>query len=222
MDKVLFVAAHPDDETLGCGGTILKYKKNKDEIYWLIVTSALIEEGFDQKRIASRQKEIEKVAQLYGFDKIIQLNIPTTKVDRFSMSEVVGRMSKVISDLQPTVIYLPNQSDVHTDHQTIFKAAFSCTKNFRYPYIKEILMYETLSETEFAPALSKDVFIPNVYVDIEDYFDKKVEVFQVYESEVMGNPYPRSIAAIEALARFRGSSIGKKYAEAFALLKRIR
>jgi LmbE family N-acetylglucosaminyl deacetylase len=221
MNKVLIVAPHPDDETLGCGGTILKHKKNGDQIFWLIITGALVEEGFNEDRVASRQEEIEKVAESYGFDKVVQLNIPTAKLDRYLMSELIGKIAKVVTDLKPTTIYLPNQSDVHTDHQIIFKATYSCTKNFRYPFIKEILMYETLSETEFAPAVISNVFIPNVFVNIEEYFDKKVQIFKIFESEVMDDPFPRSVGAVEALARYRGSSIGKKYAEAFTLLKRI-
>ena len=116
---------------------------------------------------------------------------------------------------------MPNHSDVHTDHQITFKAAYSCTKNFRYPFIKKILMYETLSETEFAPTLLENTFIPNVFMDITKYFEKKLKIFRIYKSEVMEEPLPRSLKVIEAFNKYRGSQIGEKYAEAFVLLKEI-
>ncbi|MBA7592854.1 hypothetical protein ES708_35050 [subsurface metagenome] len=130
-------------------------------------------------------------------------------------------MSKVLFEIKPEIIYLPNRSDVHTDHQITFKTAYSCTKNFRYPFIKKILMYETLSETEFAPALPENTFIPNVFVDVEKYIEKKLKIFSIYESEVMKYPFSRSLNGIKTLARYRGNYIGVEYAEAFTLIKEI-
>ena len=111
-----------------------------------------------------------------------------------------------------------NRSDVHSDHRIAFQAIYSCTKSFRKPFIERILMYETLSETEFVPALSENVFIPNVFVDISNYMDKKLEIMQIYKSEIMEGNLPRSLNAIKMLAAFRGSRIGTDYAEAFMLL----
>ena len=139
----------------------------------------------------------------------------------FDISLIIQKISEAVLEIQPEVIYLQNRSDVHTDHQIIFKAVYACTKNFRYPFIKKILMYETLSETEFAPALRENAFIPNFFVDISDYFEEKIDIMKIYKSEVMDDPFPRSLSSIEALARFRGSRIGVKYAEAFQLLLEI-
>ncbi len=219
--KILAISPHPDDETLGCGGTILKDKDMGDKIYWLIITNIDMKNGWDKDIIEKRQKEIETVAEMYGFEKTFKLDYPAAKLDAIPIQEIIESISKVIFEIKPEIIYLPNRSDVHTDHQITFKATYSCTKNFRYPFIKKILMYETLSETEFAPALPENTLIPNVFVDITNYFEKKIEIFKIYKSELMKEPLPRSLEVVEALAKYRGSRIGEKYAEAFVLLKEI-
>lgn len=221
MNKVLFISVHPDDETLGCGGTILKHKAQGDEIYWLIFTNISEKEGWAKEQVKTRQKEIQQVADTYGFKGFIKLNFPTTKLDIIPMNDLITSVSKVIKEIEPNTIYLPNRSDVHTDHQIAFKTIISCTKNFRYPFIKRILMYESLSETEFAPALPETIFIPSVYVDITDFMGKKLKIIKVYKSEMMASPLPRGLEVVEALGRFRGSRIGVKYAEAFQLLIEI-
>ena len=219
--KILIISPHPDDETLGCGGTFLKHKNMGDKVHWLIITNVDVENGWDKDIVDKRQKEIETVSGMYGFEKTFKLDYPTAKLDTMPMQEIIESVSKVIFEIKPEIIYLPNRSDVHTDHQITFKTAYSCTKNFRYPFIKRILMYETLSETEFAPALPENAFIPNVFVDITNYFERKLEIFNIYKSELMEEPLPRSLEVIEALAKYRGSRISKKYAEVFVLLKEI-
>jgi len=216
-NKVLIVAVHPDDETLGCGGTLLKHKGNGDEINWLICTT--IDKSNNYYEI--REKEIEEVSNLYNFDSVNNLRLKTMQVDEYTMSELVGRISKVINEVQPNIIYLPFKGDVHSDHRKIFEASYSCTKSFRYPFIKKIYMMETLSETEFAPSTKEDSFIPNVFVDISDFIDKKLEIMQIFKSEIAEHPFPRSERNIKALATFRGAISGCEYAESFMLLKEI-
>lgn len=218
MNHILVFAVHPDDETLGCGGTLLKYKDNGDRISWLIVTTIPKNSGYSNELISNRKKEIEIVSNMYGFDHVINLELPTTKLDDVSFSRLVQLFSEKINSIKPDIIILPNRSDVHSDHKICFDAAYSCTKNFRYPFIKKILMCETLSETEFSPAFSENAFLPNLFVDISMYMEKKLEIMSVYESEVMVDNLPRSINAIKALASYRGSRIGVNYAESFMLL----
>jgi len=221
-DSILVVAPHPDDETLGCGGTLLRHKSNGDDISWLIATDISEESGYTEQEIKQRNDEIKKVSTFYGFDVVKYLNLETTKVDQYSLNDIVSRISKVINDIQPNILYLPFKYDVHSDHRVLFDACYSCTKNFRYPSIRKIYMYETLSETEFAPSLSNNYFVPNVFVDVMEFFHKKMEIVKVYSSELGEFPFPRSIESIEALARFRGSTAGCEYAESFMLLKEIR
>lgn len=221
MAKVLVVAAHPDDETLGVGGTILKHKADGDQIYWLIVTNIFENQGFSGDRVASRQKEIDKVAKLYCFDETIKLDYPTMELSSSSLISLIPKISSVFAKLQPEFVYVMNRSDAHSDHRFIFDAIAACTKSFRYPYIKKVLMYECISETEFAPALPERAFLPNYFVDITAHFEKKIEIMKEFASEVGEHPFPRSLKNIESLAIFRGASVGVEFAEAFQLIKYI-
>ena len=218
MNKALVIAVHPDDETLGCGGTLLKHKANNDEIHWLICTAM----NKNQSKYKVRQQEIEKISKMYDFNGVHKLELNTMQVDEYTISELIEKISKVIKKVQPNIIYLPFKGDVHSDHRKIFEAAFSCTKTFRYPFIKNIYMMETLSETEFAPSIMGDNFVPNVFVDISKYLDKKIQLMKIFESEIDMHPFPRSERNIKALATFRGASCGCEYAESFMLLKEIK
>jgi LmbE family N-acetylglucosaminyl deacetylase len=219
--KALVVALHPDDETLGCGGTLLKHNTQGDEIHCMICTEVKEEDGFSSERVQRRNEEIDTVANLYQFDSVHRLGFSTMKVDQYTVSELVGKVSAVINQVQPTVLYLPFKSDVHSDHRVMFEAVYSCTKSFRYPFIKKIYMMETLSETDFALSTKEDSFVPNVFVDITDFFAKKLEIMQVFESEIGEHPFPRSLRSLEALATLRGATAGCEYAESFMLLKEI-
>lgn len=216
-NRILVIAVHPDDETLGCGGTLLKHKARGNQIHWLICTNV----SEDSKYFKKREREIHQVAKTYNFDTTNNLQLKTTRVDEYSMSELVGKISQVIQDIKPDTLYLPFKNDVHSDHRRIFEAAYSCTKSFRYPFIKQIYMMETLSETEFAPSTKEDSFIPNVFVDISEFMDKKLRIMKIFESEIGDHPFPRSARNMLALATLRGATAGCEYAESFMLLKRI-
>lgn len=220
MSKVLVVAVHPDDETLGCGGTILKHKDQGDEINWLVITAPIKgnHPAFTDEFILKRDALVDRVAAAYGFNETIKLNLPTQKLHTVDLKDIILMVADVFKRIQPDTIYMLYKNDVHSDHRVAFDAVYSCTKSFRYPFIKRILMIEALSETEFAPAISSSSFCPNVYVDITKYIDKKLEIMELYDTEIMQEPYPRSLSSIKALARVRGSRAGVMYAEAFQLL----
>ncbi len=221
MNKVLIIAVHPDDETLGCGGTLLKHKAHGDEIHWVIATDIKVSESFTKEFIETRENEIKEVEKLYNFNSVHRLGLSTMRVDEYSMSELIAKISTVVNEVKPNIIYLPFKGDVHSDHRHIFNAAYSCTKSFRYPFVKKIYMVETLSETEFAPSTKEDSFIPNVFVDISNFMDKKLEIMNVFKSEMGEHPFPRSERNLLALATLRGATAGCEYAESFVLLKEI-
>jgi LmbE family N-acetylglucosaminyl deacetylase len=221
MKRIIVISAHPDDETLGVGGTLLKHKNKGDEIFWLIVTNIFENQGFTKERVISRQLEIDRVAELFRFKRVFKLNIPTMSISSETMISLVPRISEVFQEIQPEIIYTINRSDAHSDHRYLSEAVMACTKSFRYPYIKKVLMYECISETEFAPSYPEKVFIPNYYVDISDFIDKKIAIMKVFESELAPPPFPRSEENIRALARFRGSTVGCHFAEAFQVVKII-
>lgn len=219
MNKVLVVAVHPDDETLGCGGTILKHKKLGDKIYWMIITSIRNHPlNFSPEIVEKRNKTIKAVAEAYGFDGVVELDIPTTLVDKSDLGVLVTKAGKYIDEIKPDIVYMMHEHDVHSDHRVSFSALYSCLKSFRHPFVKQVYSFEALSETEFAVATAGNTFIPNVFVDITDFFDRKLDIMSLYDTEVMQEPYPRSLSSIKALARVRGSRCGAMYAEAFQLL----
>ena len=221
MNNVLVVAVHPDDETLGCGGTLLKHKAQGDKLHWLIATDIKTSDGFNAELVQKRESEIEQANKLYGFDSVQRLGLSTMNVDKYSISDLINKLSTVINEIKPNIIYLPFCCDVHSDHRIIFDSAYSCTKSFRCPFIQKIYMIETLSETEFAPSLKETSFIPNVFVDISQFIDQKIEIMNIYESEIDEHPFPRSEKNLRALATFRGATANCEYAESFMLLKEI-
>lgn len=222
----MVIAVHPDDETLGAGGTLLKHQANGDEIHCIFCTDIFESEGFSKEQIDTREQEIQEICKNYNFTSIHRLGLKTTKIDEYNTSYLISLFSQIFTKIKPNILYLPFAYDVHSDHRIIFQAAFSCTKSFRYPSIEKILMMETLSESEFAPTLPNQSFIPNVFVDISAFFEKKCEIMKIYQSELGKSPFPRSIENIEALATFRACTMGGKetvdtklYAESFMLLK---
>ena len=219
--KVLVIAVHPDDETLGCGGTILKHKADGDAVHWLIVTSIQEQHGFIASAVEERRREIEAVSSMYGFNGVYNLDFPTMQLDNIPFSRLIGSISDVFRQVNPDIVYLPFKGDVHTDHQIAFRAAYSCTKSFRYPSITKIVMMEIISETEFAPGTKEDSFIPNMFVDVTDFIERKIEIMNFYKNEIGTHPFPRSERNIRALATFRGATAGCEYAESFMILKEI-
>lgn len=220
MSKVLAIAVHPDDETLGCGGTLLKHKAQGDEIFWMVITAPTKghPSKFTDEFIAKREALVDMIADEYGFVDTVKLNLPTQMLHSVDMKDFVVAVDDVFKRIKPNVIYMMFSNDVHSDHRVAFDAVYSCTKSFRKPFIERIYMMETLSETEFSTAIPSTSFVANVYVDITPYMDRKLEIMSIYETEIMQEPYPRSLSSIKALARMRGSRAGVMYAEAFMLL----
>lgn len=218
-DKVLIVSPHPDDETLGAGGAILKYKELGCKVYWLNMTDIRLEYDYDSERVQKRREEIEAVCKTYDFDGFHNLELRPASLDIYSKSQMISKISKIVNEIKPNIIILPYQEDVHSDHRVTFDCLYSCTKIFRYPSVKKILAMEIISETNFA--LPDKFFSPNYFIDITDYIEKKIEIMKIYESEIEKHPFPRSEDSIKALAILRGAQAGVKYAEGFKLIKYI-
>ena len=218
MNTILAVAPHPDDETLGCGGTLLRHIAGGDTVHWLIVTTIKGATGFTNEQIERRAGEIEAVAAAYGFTSVEQLGFVTTRLDTYPMSDLVMAVSEVVRRLQPDTIYIPYRNDVHSDHAVVFDAAASCTKSFRYPSVKRVRVYETLSETEFSIKPSDTGFKPNLWIEVGDHLDHKIEIMKLFRGEMGEHPFPRSERNIRALATFRGATAGVEAAEAFLSL----
>ncbi|WP_135552183.1 PIG-L deacetylase family protein [Paenibacillus cymbidii] len=219
--NVIVVAPHPDDETLGCGGTLLRHIAAGDRVHWLIVTEMPSHWPNAAERRAARQREIDTVAAMYGFAGTHTLGFPATRLDTVAIGDLVEAISAVFRDVLPECVYVPYRGDVHTDHKQVFDAAVSCTKWFRYPSVKRVLAYETLSETEFGINPDNNGFRANVLVDISPYLERKLDIMRVFQSEMAPFPFPRSEQSLRALATLRGQMAGTMAAESFMLLKEI-
>ena len=218
--KSLVISPHPDDEVLGAGGTLFKRKKNKKNniLYWIIVTK--LKPGTSKKKFLSRTNEIKKITKLFGFKEVFQLNFITTELNSSSKKKLVSNFSDIFNKTKPDELFVPHFSDVHSDHKIVSEVISSSTKNFRYPFIKKILAYEVLSETDYNLNRRK-IFFPNYYEDISKFLSKKKNAMKIYKSEIKKFPFPRSLKAMDALAKLRGSQIGKNAAESFEILREI-
>jgi LmbE family N-acetylglucosaminyl deacetylase len=219
--KIIVIAPHPDDETLGCGGTLLRHIGEGDEVNWLIATEMQSVIGFSDEQINRRMDQIQEVANYYSFKNVFTLPFPTTRLDTIPFGDIVKAISDIFTTVQPEIVYLPYRGDVHTDHRIVFDTAISCTKWFRYPHVKRVLAYETLSETDFGANPDDNGFRPNVYTNIENFVERKLDAMRLYTGEMGDFPFPRSEIAIMSLAKLRGVAAGSEAAEAFMLIKEI-
>ena len=217
----MVVAPHPDDETLGCGGTLLKHLNDGDELFWVIMTKMETRQGFKQEIIDRRAKEIETVSARYGFSKTYRGEFATMELDKYSMVELVDFVSGAVRDAQPNLIYMPFPGDIHSDHTVVYEAVKSCTKSFRYPSVSQLRVYETLSETDFSLQTNTTPFQPNVFVSVGPYLEQKIAIMNIFESELGVHPFPRSEQAIRAQATLRGTVAGVEAAEAFMSIREI-
>ena len=217
--NVLVVSPHPDDETLGAGGTLLKLKKQGNKIFWLNITNMSKEYGWPEDKIKHRLEQIELVKKEYEFDGFYNLELPPAGLTTVGEGAIIGKIRSVIEQVKPEWVMLPGQYDAHSDHHVVYNCCMACLKSFRAPYVKRITTMEIISETEFG--YQNEVFSPNFYVDITNELEKKIEIMKLYDTELENVPFPRSIENIKAVAIYRGSSCFVKYAEAFRIVKQI-
>lgn len=215
---ILAIAPHPDDETIGAGGLLLRAAEAGREIHWLIVTTMRPEDGWPAERITRREVEIEAVAKEFGFAGVHRLGLPTTRLDTLPLGHVVAAMSRTISVIRPQMILLPHRGDAHSDHQVVHDAGAACAKWFRYPSVEWTLAYETLSETD-AAIQQMLPFRPDIYVDIGEYLDHKIAITRYFAGEFHPFPFPRSEIAVRAQGQVHGAAAGYQAAEAFMLLR---
>ena len=216
MKKVLVIAPHPDDEVLGCGGTIARFSK-KNEVYLCIVTKAYSPD-WSEKFVKNRPKEVKRAAKILGIKKTFFLDFPTVKLNTIPQKDINEAISKIIREVKPDIVFVPHKGDINSDHRIVFESSLVAVRPDGGK-INKVLSYETLSSTEWGQAI--ETFIPNVYIDISKTFDKKIKAMKIYKSELKKAPHPRSLEIIEALAKKRGSEAGMDKAEAFMLIREI-
>ncbi|MXN65570.1 PIG-L family deacetylase [Stappia sp. GBMRC 2046] len=213
---VLIIAPHPDDETLGAGGILLRARDAGRPIHWLIVTQISTSDGWPRDKVDRREREIKAVAEAFRFEAVHRLEFASALLDTLPLGNIVGAIGNVVRKVEPEILLLPHRGDAHSDHQVVHDAGAACAKWFRYPSIKWTLSYETLSETDASVRNAED-FRANFFADITPYLDEKVRIAKLFGDEMQAFPFPRSEEAIRALAAVRGVASGCRSAEAFML-----
>jgi LmbE family N-acetylglucosaminyl deacetylase len=217
---ILIIAPHPDDEVLGCGGTIAKHVSGGDEVYLCIVTKAYPPD-WPEDEIARRKQEVLRVNKILGIKKTYFLDFPTVKLDTIPQKELADSISRVVNEVKPEILFIPHRGDINRDHQLVFEAAMVAARPKPALGTRKVLCYEVLSETEWAAPFVDNAFVPNVFVYISETLGTKLKAMSEYKSELKEFPHPRSLEAITALAKMRGAAVGVEAAEAFMLVREI-
>jgi LmbE family N-acetylglucosaminyl deacetylase len=218
--NVLILAPHPDDEVLGCGATI---KKLSDEgnLVFVLVASRGSQRLYDQTKVEAVRKEALAAHALLGVKQTFFLDFPAPELDTIPLADISREIAKVLTENKINVLYLPHRGDIHNDHRVVFNAGLVAARPVGDYSVKEIYAYETLSETEWAAPFADDAFIPTCFVDVENSLQAKLEAMKCFKSQLRNFPNPRSLETIEALAKFRGATVGFKAAEAFMVIRQI-
>ncbi|SFR58512.1 PIG-L deacetylase family protein [Anaeromicropila populeti] len=225
MSTVLVVAAHPDDEILGVGGTVARHAAKGDHVFGYILgegqTSRWKErELAEEKVIQELHKNTWEAAKVVGYKNIFFADLPDNRFDQVDLLDIVKLVEEMIQQVQPEIIYTHHLGDLNIDHQRTGEAVITATRPLQNGIVKEIYTFETLSSTEWDFSY-RNSFCPNVFIEVADFFEKKVEAMKCYESELCEFPHPRSVKGLEILAQKWGMTVGKNYVEAFQLVRKI-
>lgn len=218
-NKVLIIAAHMDDEVLGCAGIICKHKTSGDKVTVIFAACRIYGHRFNKKMNQVQMRHALRAKRLLGYDDAVFLNLPDERLDR-CLQDIIIPLEKHVITLKPNIVYLPFREDNNQDHRAVFDASRVVLRPAATGYVKEINMYEVSSSTEQSPPLASTAFLPNYYVDIKRFIRRKLCVLRCYETENKKYPHPRSEKALMALAQRRGVEVGFEYAEAFVNIRR--
>ena len=225
--NVLVFAPHPDDEVLGCGGTIARYAAEGANVYVCVVTSALPPVYDNTEAVRNGwphmiYPEIVKAHEILGVKETFFLQFPTVQLEtvpRYELNEKIGRL---VQDLVPDVVFIPHFGDMQKDHRITSEGVMVAVRPKYENSVRFVYAYETLSETEWNIPHVSNIFFPNTYIDISNYLGTKLEAMKCFASQVSEFPSPRSLKAVKALARLRGSTMNAEAAEAFVLIREYR
>jgi LmbE family N-acetylglucosaminyl deacetylase len=221
MVNVLVIAPHPDDEILGCGGTMAKYSKIGHNVVCCIVTKGYSPD-FDEELIKKGRAEDVKAAKMIGVHETIFLNHPASNLESVRSIDLIADITEVIAETDPDEVYIPHYGDIHKDHKAVADAAMVCLRPKSPNCPSRVYAYETLSETGWDYPTGHNAFLPTVYHDITDTLYLKLEAMNTFKSQLLEYPSPRSIESLAALAAYRGSAVHLDAAEAFQLIREIK
>jgi LmbE family N-acetylglucosaminyl deacetylase len=216
----MVISAHPDDETLGCGGALLRHVQEGCSLHWVIATQPS-EDRYSAEWRIRRTAEIEAVTAAYPMTSTDELGFPAAGLDATLMGDLIEKIRVAVHRIKPDIIYVVHAGDVHSDHRVVFDATIAVFKPFRIGWPHAIYSFECASSTNLAAPSASNAFLAQYHCDIGDYIERKLEILSIFESEVPPAPHPRSIDSVRALARYRGTSVSLEYAEAFMLIRQI-
>lgn len=220
--KILVIAAHPDDEVLGVGGTIAKHVKNGDNVYALILGDGEISRGASAAEVKKRAGQAKRAADILGIKNFFLEKFSDNRFDSVPLLDIVKKVERVIYEIKPEIVYTHFSDDLNIDHRLTFQAVLTACRPQPKFFVKEILAFEVLSSTEWQEKKKKKLFCPDFYNDISDFVDKKIKAIEVYRDELRQYPHPRSRQGIKILAQYRGLEVGFKYAEAFQVVRMLK
>ncbi len=223
--NILVIAAHPDDEVLGCGGTIARLSKEGHKVWISILGQGVTSRFPDPKLADSSMLEAlrdcsRSVGRLLGAREVLFNELPDNRFDTVALLDIVKIIESLLERIQPDVVYTHDTADLNIDHVVLLRAVLTATRPVRDQSVKEINTFEIPSSTEWSFGRLQSKFCPNVFVDIKETLSTKIEALKQYRSEVRDFPHPRSPEALKALAQYRGSTVGLEAAEAFALVRK--
>ena len=219
----LIIAAHPDDEVLGCGGTIARLSKD-EEVHILILGEGATSR-FSERDVAvlgeveQLRQSAQSAAKVLGASSVMLQDLPDNRFDQVPLLDIVKRIEHVLEELRPECVYTHHAGDLNIDHRMTFHAVLTATRPTGKCTVRELYSFEVPSSTEWAFQRIEQPFKPNVYVDVHATIDSKIKAFAEYDSEVRHFPHPRSPEALRVIARRWGCVVGLEYAEAFDLIR---
>lgn len=227
MKRILVIAAHPDDEVLGCGATMARHANLGDEVHVVIMAEGATSR--DEKRDrAQRSAELSELTEsahhakeILGIRTISLHDFPDNRMDSVDLLDVVKVVEQHIERVRPETVYTHHAGDVNIDHRKIHEAVVTACRPQPLQQVKSILFFEVPSSTEWQPPGSAPTFLPNWFVDVSSTLESKMAALKMYESEMRPWPHSRSHEAVEHLARWRGASVGCEAAEAFVVGRHI-
>jgi len=224
--RYLIIAAHPDDEVLGCGGTMAKLVEEKNEVYVAILGEGITSrftnrDEADKKALSDLHDKSNSVADLLGIKKVFMYDLPDNRFDTVPILDVIKKVENLIQEIEPAVIYTQNGGDLNVDHQVTFRATMTATRPMKNGFVKELYTFEVPSSTEWSFNQFQPAFQPNVFIDISSTLETKIKAMALYEGEAREFPHPRSPEVLRALAAYRGSQSGQMASEAFTLIRKV-
>ena len=220
--KILIVAAHPDDEVLGCFGTVAKMIEEGYEGYSLILSGGKTSRGeVEQKELDELKTEMIKANKLIGIKEVFQADFPDNAFDSIPLLTIVKEIERIKNIVKPEIIFTHHIGDMNIDHQITHRAVLTATRPMEGECVKTIYTMEVPSSTEWNSYSKETVFIPNVFIDITNTIDKKITAMSAYKSELRNYPHPRSLQHLKEMAKVEGTKVGLKYSENFRLVRQI-